>query len=430
MADRAAITGVGVVSAFGAGAATFFDGLAQGRSAIGPIRWFDVRSFPSHVAGEVPIPTLDAASLAGPISAHGISCDALETWEKQGFLRDRKVGFALLAAAEAWASAGAGSAERGAHLSIALGLEQAFLEDFGPFFTGRGFDWERERSSSLPAVRVRSQVDTAKTLVTSLLGLEGLAAVHVSACAAGGMAVAHAASLIARGEADIVVCGGADSMVNPLGLGGMARLDALSPRSAPDACRPFDVRRDGLVIGEGAAMFVLETEARAKARGAKPLAFVRGGATTQDAYRVTAPLPDGRAAQAAMKRALAKAGVSAGAIGYVNAHGTGTKLNDPAETKAIRAALGDHAERVALSSIKGAVGHLMAAAGAIEVAACLLPNARGLLPGTANHRERDPECDLDVIGEAPRPAGDVAFMLSNSFGFGGQNVCVAVERAP
>jgi 3-oxoacyl-(acyl-carrier-protein) synthase len=427
LAERAVITGVGVVSAFGVGAPAFFDGLAAGRGAVRAIRWFDAQTFPSSVAGEVPILAPSAAALA----AAGLDDAPLPRWEQAGLLRDRKVGFALLAAREAWLHAGCGPGERGAGLSLALGLEQAFLEDFHPFFAPTGaFDWAAEPAAPLPAVRIRSQVDAAARLVEAYLELRGPVAVHVSACAAGGMAVAHAAALVARGEADLVLAGGADSMVNPLGLGGMARLGALSPRSAPDACRPFDARRDGLAVGEGAAVFVVEAEGRARARGARPLLRLLGAATTQDAFRATAPRPDGAAARAALIRALGRGGIAPEAVGYVNAHGTGTPLNDAAETLALRGALGAHADHVAVSSIKGAVGHLMAAAGAIELAACLLPGARGLLPGTANHREPDPACALDVIGEAPRPAGDVEIMLSNSFGFGGQNVTLVVGRVP
>ncbi len=214
-------------------------------------------------------------------------------------------------------------------------------------------------------------------------------------------------------------------MVNPFGLGGMSRLGAPSPRAEPDACRPFDRRRDGLVIGEGAAMFVVESEERALARGARPLARILGWASTQDAYRATAPLPDGAMARRAMQQALRRAGLTARDIGYVNAHGTGTPLNDPAEARAIREVLG----AVPVSSIKGAVGHLMAASGAVEIAACLLPFQRDCLPGTAHHRERDPECDIDVIGERPRES-HVDAVLSNSFGFGGQNATLILRRGP
>jgi 3-oxoacyl-(acyl-carrier-protein) synthase len=416
----AVITGVGVVSAFGVGTPAFHGALAEGKSGVGPIRSFDASAFPVRVAGEVPVVRPDAAWLGPRIGDDALAAEL----EAQGALRDRKVAFGLVAAAEAWARAGCGDAERDASLSIALGLEVAFLEDLAPIFDGKALAWDREVAA--PQVRFRSPVDLAARAIRRLLALRGPAIVNASACAAGALAVAHAAQMIERGAASIVVCGAADAMVNPLGLGGMWRLGAPSPRNELDACRPFDRTRDGLVIGEGAAMFVVEAAERARARGARPLAAILGWGSTQDAYRVTAPRPDGAAACAAIRRALGRAKLPAEAIGYINAHGTGTPLNDPAECRAIHGALGQHAERVAVSSIKGAVGHLMAASGAIEIAASLLALDR-LLPGTAHHRDRDPECNVDVIGPAPRPGG-VEVALSSSFGFGGQNAAVLLGR--
>jgi len=413
----AVITGVGVVSAFGIGARALFDGLAAGASGISRIRSFDATTFPTHVAGEVPIPRVEERWLAD-------ACDGAEVvapLAASTALRDRKIAWGLVAAREAWRQASCGDAERAATLVLALGLEQALLEDLAPIFGDGTIAWERDRGTG---VRFRSPVDLTARAVHALLDLRGPLVVNASACAAGALAVAQAASLVERGAADIVVCGGADSMINPLGLGGMCRLGAPSPRDELDACRPFDRRRDGLVIGEGAAVFVVEREDRARARGVRPLAAILGWGSTQDGYRATAPRPDGAAARVAMEKAIARSELPPSAIGYINAHGTGTPLNDPAECLAIRAAVGDHA---AVSSIKGAVGHLMAAAGAIELAASLLAFERDLLPGTANHRERDPECDVDVIGETPR-AARVDAVLSSSFGFGGQNACVVLGR--
>ncbi|MEO7095265.1 MAG: beta-ketoacyl-[acyl-carrier-protein] synthase family protein, partial [Polyangiales bacterium] len=296
--------------------------------------------------------------------------------------------------------------------------------DFVGLLDARGFDWSADQRADLPRVRYRSTVEVAPIAVQTLLGLTGPTLIHTSACAAGALAVAHAASMIARGAADIVVCGGSDSMINPLGLGGMSRIGALSPRAELDACRPFDRRRDGLAMGEGAAMFVVEAEDRARARGVRPLARVLGWGSTQDAYRATAPRPDGAVAREAIVRALRRAGVSPREIGYVNAHGTGTPLNDPAEVRAIRDAIGEHTP---ISSIKGALGHLMAASGALEIAACLLPFERDLLPGTAHLEQLDPECDLDVIGPTPRTAR-VELVVTNSFGFGGQNASLVLGR--
>ena len=289
--------------------------------------------------------------------------------------------------------------------------------------------WEAvasEARRARPGVRNRAPVDLAARAVADVLGFDH-PIVHVSACAAGALAVAHGAALVERG-APVVMCGATDSMLDPIGVGGMITLGTTSPRGGDlDACRPFDRRRDGLVLGEGSAMFVVEDEAHAAARGARPLARVLGWGASQDAYKPSAPNPDGAVSAIAMRRALARAGVTPDRLGYINAHGTGTPLNDVAEIRAIRRALGDAAERVPISSIKGAVGHLMAASGAIELAASLLAFERDLLPGTANHRERDPECDLDVIGETPRPAR-VDTAMSSSFGFGGQNAVVVLGR--
>jgi 3-oxoacyl-(acyl-carrier-protein) synthase len=220
--------------------------------------------------------------------------------------------------------------------------------------------------------------------------------------------------------------------VNPLGVGGMSRLGAPSPRDSSDACRPFDRHRDGLVMGEGAAIFILEEESRALARGVKPIARLLGWGVTQDGYRVTAPRPDGASAGKAIRRAIEMAGISPRDIQYINAHGTGTPLNDPAEANAIRDVFGFECFEkgtlhVRMSSIKGAVGHLMAASGAIEFAACLLPFERGILPGTAHLREPDPEIQIDLIGPEPICA-QVDCVLSNSFGFGGQNASIVIGR--
>lgn len=412
----AVITGVGCASAFGLGARALFDGLSEGRAAVGSIRGFDARTFPARVAGEVP---LFGDELLARLPTHD------PTWDHDGTLRDRKVVFALLAAAEAWEQARCGVEERRATLSIALGLERAFVDDFLPLLGDHDLDWGAEASAGLPRVRFRSTADLAANATRSLLDLRGATIVNVSACAAGGLAIAHAASLIHRNAADIVVCGGSDSMINPLGLGGMARVGALSPRAdAADACRPFDCKRDGLAMGEGAAMFVVESDAYAKARGARPLAHILGWGSTQDGFRATAPRPDGARARLAMTTALRRANLVGADIGYVNAHGTGTHLNDPAKARAIREAIGPH---VAVSSIKGAVGHLMAASGALELASCLMAFERDLLPGTAHHQVRDPECDIDVIGREPR-AARVDALVTNSFGFGGQNVSLVLAR--
>lgn len=419
---RAVITGVGAVSAFGIGYGALEKGLLAGRSAIGPIRNFDASTFPTRVAGEVPVVQTNAAFITEYLDVFLRSGEA-DRWERSGLLRDRKVCFGLIAATEAFQHASCTAEERRAALSLGLGLEQAFLDDLAAVYNGERMRIGAGDEAGGEGVRFRSRVDLCAQKIRSVLRLSGRVVVHVSACAAGGMAVAHAASMIERGQADVVLCGASDSMINPLGVGGMSRLSAPSPRAEASACRPFDRRRDGLVIGEGAAIFIVEEETRARARGASPLARILGWATTQDAYRATAPRPDGSRAKATMERAVRRAKLQPADIGYINAHGTGTPLNDVAEATAIRELFGD----VPVSSIKGAVGHLMAAAGAIELAACLFALTHDVLPGTAHFEEPDPECALDIIGRTPRIAR-VDHVLSNSFGFGGQNVSIVLGR--
>ena len=422
-ARRAVITGVGVVSSFGTGFAALLAGLAAGARAIRPLTCFDASALAARIAGQVPVDLLDGAWLAANLPPELRAAAA--RWSELGALRDRKVGFALVAAAEAWRQARPPASPR-IPLVLASGLERALIQDFAEVLQSGRIDWALDARRASPVVRNRASVDLAARAVADVLELE-LATVHVSACAAGALAVAHGAALVERGE-PVVICGAADSMLDPIGVGGMITLGTTSPRSADlDACRPFDRRRDGLVLGEGAAVFVVEDEAHAHARGARPLARILGWGASQDAYRPSAPNPDGAVSAIAMSRALARAGVAPDRLGYINAHGTGTPLNDVAEIRAIRRALGAAAERVPISSIKGAVGHLMAAAGAIEIAASLLAFEHDLLPGTANHRERDPECDLDVIGEAPRDVR-ADTVMSSSFGFGGQNAVVVLGR--
>ena len=310
--------------------------------------------------------------------------------------------------------------------SIALGLERAHLEDLAVVFEDGRINWDREREQPGPLPRLRTPLDAAAREVRAALNLDGRNAVHVSACAAGALAVALAAKWIERGMADVVVCGGSDSMVNPLGVGGMSRLGAPSPRNEPSACRPFDRERDGLVIGEAAAMFVVEAEHRALARGARPLARIAGSGSSLDAYKATAPRPDGSSAAIAMSRALESANLAPKDIDWINAHGTGTPLGDPAEAQAIAAVFEN---RPAVSSIKGAVGHCMAAAGAIEIAASLGALAAQTIPPTANLRQIDEAClptSIDHVTDAR--ATDVRAILTNSFGFGGQNASVVLTH--
>jgi 3-oxoacyl-[acyl-carrier-protein] synthase II len=235
--------------------------------------------------------------------------------------------------------------------------------------------------------------------------------------------------MIQRGDADVVMAGGTDAMINPVGILGFSMLGTLSRHNDDPAraARPFDARRDGFVVGEGAAMLVLERESVARARGATVLAELAGYGCTCDAWRITDERPDAEAAVRAMRNCVEDAGASLADVGYVNAHGTGTPMNDATESRALRTLFGAALAGVPVSSTKSMIGHLLAAAGAVEAAAVVLALLGGFLPPTINYEAPDPECDLDVVPNAARPAR-VDAALSNSFGFGGQNACLLIRR--
>jgi 3-oxoacyl-[acyl-carrier-protein] synthase II len=279
--------------------------------------------------------------------------------------------------------------------------------------------------------------------LATLRGLPNLAAAHIAiqqdargpnstlttACTAGTQAIGEGLRMIQRGDADVVLAGGTDAMVNPVGLLGFSLLGTLSRRNdEPQAAsRPFDRDRDGFVIGEGAGILVLERESVARARGAPILAELAGYGATCDAYRITDERPDASGAARAITLCLRDAGAAPGDVAYVNAHGTGTRMNDVTETRALRQAFGPHADRLAISSTKSMIGHLLAAAGAVELIASLIALREEFLPPTINLDTPDPTCDLDFVPLTARPARiDVA--LSNSFGFGGQNACLLIRR--
>lgn len=431
ISPRVVISGVGVVSPFGLGYERFCQGLLEQRLCAAPVRQFDASTFPTTIAAEVPHFALDAGFIEAQLA--GALTDAqralLLGYQRRLELRDRKLTFALLAAHEAAKSASLDLSSRAdMSLSLGLGLERAFLEDFDALWAADKIDWSKTPEAWEDQTRIRSQVSLPSARVAEFLGIRGPRSVNVSACAASALAIAQGAAWIKRGMAERVLCGGADAMINPLGLGGMARLGAPSPRAEADACRPFDRDRDGLLMGEGAAMFILERVDVALSRGVRPLATVLGWGCTQDGWRTTAPREDGQQAALAMQRALLSASIRPEQLDYINAHGTGTPLNDPAESRAILSALGQaHGARVPVSSIKGAIGHWMAACGAAEAAACLLPLTRGIAPGTANLVNQDQACPIHVIGPAPI-ALEATTALSSSFGFGGQNVALLFGR--
>ncbi|MFN9546038.1 MAG: beta-ketoacyl-[acyl-carrier-protein] synthase II, partial [Cyanobacteriota bacterium] len=269
----------------------------------------------------------------------------------------------------------------------------------------------------------------ATGLAAIALGAKGPSSAVATACAAGSNAIGDAFRLIQLGLADVMVCGGAESAITPLGVAGFASAKALSFRNddPATASRPFDLHRDGFVIGEGAGVLVRESLSHAQQRGAIPLADMVGYGTTCDAHHITAPSPGGVGGAEAMRLALADARLLPEAVDYVNAHGTSTQANDSNETAAIKAALGEHALRTPISSTKSMTGHLLGGSGGIEAVAAVLAIGHNLIPPTINHSTPDPACDLDVVPNIAREH-PVNVVLSNSFGFGGHNVCLAFRR--
>jgi len=415
---RVVVTGCGVISAIGNGRELFFDALRNGVSGIGPITHFDASAFPVRQAAQV----------------KGITPGSLTArYPEAATITDRKVFLALAAFDDLLADARLPSGSptfSGMGLNLGVSLEILPLERLSrpsaaqPVSRVEHLRWLKDMGGVL-----QTPLDTASRILASHHNLDGPGYINCAACAASAMAIGHSFELIRRGLADIICCGGYDSMINPLGIGGFALLGALSTNGENDepACRPFDARRNGTVIGEGAGLIMLEDIGHAQERNAAILAEVAGYGASLDAFKPTDPDPDGHGMLSAMTKALASAGIGPDDVDYINAHGTSTPKNDEIETRAIKALLGDRARRVPVSSTKSMVGHLIGAAGAVEFIACLAGFVGGFIPPTINYRHPDPFCDLDYVPNQAREwHGEV--ILSNSFGFGGQNASLVLKR--
>jgi 3-oxoacyl-[acyl-carrier-protein] synthase II len=412
-----AITGIGLRTPLGASTATFIERLIAGVSAVAPIQAFPRAGFPVQLACEVP--DFDPDALPEALAA-----------QMRG-LHDRKGELAIAAALAAVADFGE-ALPPGAALIYGTGLSSVSLreleEDCLPFLDAAGrFDYARfglARPPVSPQAPRRHAVERPIDLVSAHLGLSGPRAHHFSACAAGAAALGHATDLLRRGEAEVALVGAADSMVHPFGLLPFILLGATTPNTDPaTAARPFDQHRDGFVMGEAGVFYVLEPLARARAAGRRVYGLLLGHGTSSDAFNVTAPHPEGAGAERAMGRALADAGIGPGRVGYINAHGTGTALNDAIESQAIRRVFGASAPPV--SSAKAQLGHTIAAAGAVELLACLAAFDTGRLPPNPNLRQVDARIDLDLVEQTSR-AAVIEVAVSNSFGFGGQNAALVV----
>ncbi len=400
MRQRVAITGVGVISPTGCTPEALRVHLLAGVSGVGPISVFDPASFRTRIAAEVK--------------------DQLP-----GNLRDRKITFACEAATRAINDAGKHE-DPGGGLSLGLGLELFSMEDLA---ASRRSDFTPPQSPRERLTFLQTPSDLCVHLISRTFGLRQPPRTHVSACAAGTDAIGSAFRLVRSGRWRWALAGGTDSMINPLGLAGFCKIGATSTRNDEPhrASRPFDANRDGFVLGEGAAILVLERLDDALARGATIHAEIVGYGNSLDAHGISEPHPEGRGALQAMSRAVADAGLTPDVIDCINAHGSATPKNDAVETLAIKRLLGDRARRVPVVSTKSMIGHLIAAAGAVEAVAAILCMQAGMVHPTINLDEPDPACDLDYVPHTARPH-EQRYVLSNSFGFGGQNASILLRN--
>ena len=422
---RVVVTGVGVINPLGNDIETVWSAIKEGKSGVDYTTIFDASNFPTRISAE--IKDWDIASVV----------DDPKLWE----LRGRHTKFAVGAAIQAYQASGVGdSITDPRRFGVYMGSGEG-NQDFLSFASMMASSINADGSLDLaeftrvgldrlnPVVEMEQEPNMPVGHIASLFNAQGPNANCLTACAASNQAVGEATEIIRRGEADVMMSGGTHSMIHPFGVTGFNLLTALSTNNdnPQGASRPFDRLRDGFVLGEGSAMVVLEEYERAKARGAHIWGEIVGYGSTADAFRVTDIHPDGRGAIGCMRMALEDAGIAPEQIDYVNAHGTSTTVNDKVETKACREVFGENAMNTPISSTKSMMGHLIAAAGATELIVCLMAMRDNVLPPTINYENPDPLCDLDYIPNQAREA-ECNMALTNSFGFGGQNISVAVSQ--
>jgi 3-oxoacyl-[acyl-carrier-protein] synthase II len=416
---------MGCVTPLGTTVPELWANLKAGRSGVGPTTLFDASNFPTRIAAEVRNWSLaDVGEDTAP-------------WEKRG----RHTRFAIGAAKQAVEQAGVLGTVESERFGVYLGAGEG-QQDFpnfsrmmvaalqnGPELDVGAFVREGLRRLD-PQLELEQEPNMPVAYVASHFGAEGPNVNCLTACAASSQAIGEATEIIRRGEADVMISGGAHSMIHPFGVTGFNLLTALSERNdePQKASRPFDLHRDGFILGEGAAMVVLEDFERAKQRGAPIFGEILGYGTTADAFRITDTHPEGRGAITCMKMALRDAGKNLDEIDYINAHGTSTQVNDRVETLAIKEVFGPQAYKIPVSSTKSMTGHLIAAAGATELIICLMAMREGILPPTINYETPDPQCDLDYVPNKAREK-TVRTILTNSFGFGGQNIALVAGAA-
>lgn len=406
---RVVVTGVGLVTPVGVGTEETWQALLRGQSGIAPITRFDAAAYATRFAGEV----------KGFEPTRWMSAR-----EAKSSMSDPFIQYAVAAGAMAMEDAGlAGAGELGERGGCFIGSGMGGVATIEA--THRALLAKGPRHAFSPFFVPQIAINLAAGQLSIRYGARGPCYSQVSACSSGAHAIGDAFRVIQRGEADVMMCGGTEAVVTPLGVGGFCAMRALSTRNdAPaEASRPFDLDRDGFVLAEGAGVLVLEELEHARRRGARIYAECKGYAANADAHHITAPAAEGVGAQRCMRAALDDARLDATDVGYLNAHGTSTKMNDVTETLAIKRTFGEHARALMVSSTKSMTGHLIGAAGGVEAAFCALAVARGQVPPTINYVTPDPDCDLDYVPNTARDA-KVRNAMTNSFGFGGTNACL------
>jgi 3-oxoacyl-[acyl-carrier-protein] synthase II len=411
MENRVVVTGLGVISAVGNDVPGFWEALKAGRSGIDKLTTFDASQFDSRIAGEVK--GFDPA-------LYGMTSKDLRRM-------DKFVQYAVAAATQAIKSSGLDLDKEdktriGVLIGSGIGSLHTIEEEYKVYM-------QKGPSKLSPFLIPMLIVNEAGGQVAITFGLKGPNSCVATACASGSHAIGDAFKIMERGDADVMVCGGTESCITVLGVGGFCALKGLSMRNdePQKASRPFDRERDGFVIAEGCGLVVMETLEHARRRNAAILAEITGYGMSCDAYHITAPDPDGDGAARAMKEALRDGHTNPEEVDYINAHGTSTKLNDKIETMAIKKAMGAYAKKVMVSSTKSMTGHLLGAAGGVEFIACCLSIRDGVVPPTINYEYPDPDCDLDYVPNTARKA-KVEVCMSNSLGFGGHNATLVVRK--
>ncbi|MHC4971118.1 MAG: beta-ketoacyl-[acyl-carrier-protein] synthase family protein [Planctomycetota bacterium] len=419
---RVVVTGMGLITSLGTGVARNWDCMLRGESGVRPIQRFDVSTMEVRIASEVaPLPHVPEDDIFPELGIHS--------------------RFALVAGRQAWEDAGlAGAGVPAERVGVYLGSGKGIVEPQGltePTKAARaqsgGYNYAEFLGVAVDYVnalgRLEERYYQSGAHLAQAIDARGPNWVCITACAAGNHAIGEAFWALRRGEADVILAGGTHSQIDLMSLSGYATLGALSTRNDEPhrASRPFDRLRDGFILGEGSGVLVLEEYEHARRRGAPIHAEVIGYANTADCYRVTDPHPEGSSAEQAMRNALKNCGLQPGDIDYINAHGTSTAQNDAMESGAIERLFGPKGTAPPVSSTKSVIGHLIAAAGAVEAIACIRALQEGVVPPTANYENPDPACALDYVGGDARPA-KLTHAMNNSFGFGGQNIVTVFRR--